>query len=201
MSESRDDSTIYWVDPEKRGIIPLSNFHTSRSLLRTCRRGAFGISVDRNFREVLEACARKTRQRRETWINQEIRELYVELFESGHAHSVECWSDGVLVGGLYGVALGGAFFGESMFSSKTDASKVALVHLVAILRLGGFCLFDVQFLTEHLRQFGAIEVDRSTYLHQLEDALSKDANFHSVSRAGGKDSIVTDGTGSVELGE
>ncbi|SVD30072.1 uncharacterized protein METZ01_LOCUS382926, partial [marine metagenome] len=183
------------------GIIPLSNFHTSRSLLRTCRRGVFGINVDKNFREVLEACARKTRQRRETWINQEIRELYIELFELGHAHSVECWSNGALVGGLYGVALGGAFFGESMFSSKTDASKVALVHLVAILRLGGFCLLDVQFLTEHLRQFGAVEVDRSTYLHQLEDALSKDANFYSVSRVGGNDSIVTDGTGSVELGE
>lgn len=201
MGESREDSTIYWVDPERRGIIPLSSFHVPRSMQRTLRRVPFVISVDKSFCEVIQACARRTRQRPNTWINRQIIELYMELFEAGQAHSIECWSNGVLVGGLYGVTIGAAFFGESMFNTVRDSSKVALVHLVERLRSGGFSLLDTQFVTNHLRRFGAIEIDRDEYLQMLAVALSEEANFYSCDTVDGNGSIVTD-VGSVEpLGE
>ena len=201
MGESAGDPTIYWVDPEKRGIIPLPNFHVPRSVQKILRRKSFSISVDKNFYGVLQACANKTLDRPNTWINSEIIELYMELFEGGNAHSVECWSDGELIGGLYGVTIGAAFFGESMFSVAPDSSKVALVHLVERLRLGGFRLLDTQFVTDHLRRFGAVEISREDYLRLLTAALSREANFYSFDIVEGNGFIVTDGTAAEALGE
>ncbi len=178
MAERRDDPTLYWIDPEKRGILPLGAFHISRRLRRTVRRAPFEVRLDTAFREVMEACAAPAAGRAESWINEEIVRLYVELHRMGRAHSVECWRDGRLVGGLYGVALGAAFFGESMFSRETDASKVALVHLVARLVKGGFRLLDTQFVTEHLSQFGAVEIHRDGYRTLLADALDVTATFY-----------------------
>ena len=178
MAESRDDPNLYWIDPEKRGILPLDAVHVPRRLRRTLRRGVYEVRCDTAFQDVIRRCATATGDRPETWINDEIIGLYTALFEMGQAHSVECWRDGELVGGLYGVTLGAAFFGESMFSHARDSSKVALIHLVARLRLGGFLLLDTQFVTGHLERFGVIEVERAAYRKRLGEALAKAATFH-----------------------
>jgi len=175
MAERRGDPTLYWVSPEKRGIIPLDAFHVPHRLARTVRSGVFTVTADTAFRDVMEACAAPAPGREETWINDEILRLYCALHSSGHAHSVECWQNGELVGGLYGVRLGAAFFGESMFSRARDASKVALVALVDGLKRGGFVLLDSQFITAHLAHFGAVEIPREQYLMKLAYALSRDA--------------------------
>jgi len=175
MAERRGDPTLYWVSPERRGIIPLDGFHVPRRLARTVRSGLFTVTADRAFREVMKACAARTPERPESWINDEILRLYTALHLGGHAHSVECWRDGKLAGGLYGVRLGSAFFGESMFSRQRDASKVALVHLVDGLKRGGFALLDTQFITAHLARFGAVEITRERYLLKLQDALNREA--------------------------
>ena len=171
MAESADDPELFWVDPKRRGIIPLDHFHVPRRLRRVVRQGRFEVRVDTDFAATMRGCAEATDERPSTWINDEILYLYTALFERGHAHSVESWRDGTLAGGLYGVAIGGAFFGESMFSRVADASKVALVHLVALLRQGGYRLLDLQFVTPHLAQFGAVEVPRAQYHRLLADAL------------------------------
>lgn len=175
MAERRGDPTLYWVSPEKRGIIPLNFFHVPHRLARTVRSGRFTVTADRAFPEVMQACAAPAPGRDETWINSEILRLYTALHAGGHAHSIECWQAGKLVGGLYGVRLGAAFFGESMFSLARDASKVALVHLVDGLRRGSFLLLDTQFITPHLARFGAIEIPREQYLTKLADALNREA--------------------------
>jgi leucyl/phenylalanyl-tRNA--protein transferase len=172
MAESADDPGLFWVDPERRGILPLDALHVPRRLARVVRQDRFEIRVDNDFAATLLACAEATEKRPNTWINGQIVRLYNALHEIDAAHSVECWQDGALVGGLYGVSIGGAFFGESMFSRVADASKVALVHLVALMREGGFRLLDMQFVTPHLAQFGAIEVPRAQYRRLLDDALS-----------------------------
>ena len=175
MAERRDAPLLYWVSPEKRGIIPLDAFHVPRRLARTVRAGPFTVTADRAFADVMKACAAPAPGRPESWINDEILRLYSALHAGGHAHSIECWHDGALAGGLYGVRLGAAFFGESMFSRVEDASKVALVHLVARLRVGGYRLLDTQFVTAHLARFGAIEIPRERYLLKLQDALNREA--------------------------
>ena len=172
-----EDGTIYWYDPDPRAIIPLDTFHIPRSLARTIRRGNFEVRVDAAFRAVMEACAEPTPGREITWINAEIIEAYCELHALRFAHSVETWIEGELAGGLYGVALGGLFAGESMFSWVTDSSKVALVYLVERLRRGGFCLLDTQFMTDHLRRFEAIEISRQEYRARLAHALTVQARF------------------------
>ncbi len=175
MADSRGSDKLYWLDPEQRGILPLDRFHLSRRLYRTVRSGVFEVSVDRDFPATIAGCASSAPGRQDTWINPQIEHLYGQLHRMGYAHSVECRRDGLLVGGLYGVALGGAFFGESMFSFATDASKVALVHLIARLRLGGFRLLDTQFVTAHLSQFGVEEIPRDQYKILLTTALDVDA--------------------------
>lgn len=172
MAESADDPSLFWVEPELRGVIPLDDFHLASRLARTVRSDRFEIRVDSAFEAVIAACAEPKPDRTETWINARIREVFGQLFELGHAHTVECWREGQLVGGLYGLSLGGAFFGESMFHRETDASKVALVHLVARLRRGGYRLLDAQFQTDHLAQFGALEVPRIDYQRWLDRALA-----------------------------
>ena len=178
MAESAEDPTLFWVDPETRGILPLDKFRVSRGLQRKLRRGLFEVRCDTVFEEVVRACAAKTSERPTTWINEEIIRLYLGLHTMGHAHSVECWRDGELAGGLYGVCIGGAFFGESMFSRATDASKIALAHLVARLRRGGYRLLDTQFATSHLEQFGVTEIGRNEYQAILSSALAADASFY-----------------------
>jgi leucyl/phenylalanyl-tRNA--protein transferase len=175
MAERRGDPTLYWVSPEKRGIIPLDGFHVPRRLARTVRAGRFTVTADRCFPDVIRACAAPAPGREESWINDEIVRLYTALHSGGHAHSIECWQEDDLVGGLYGVRLGAAFFGESMFSRARDASKVALVHLVDALKRGGFTLLDTQFITGHLASLGAIEIPRTRYLALLQDALNREA--------------------------
>lgn len=177
MAEHREDPDLYWVDPERRGILPLDGFHIPTRLRRTVKQGKLQITCDAAFRRVVAACAAPHTGREDSWINDEIKRLYGLLFDRGFAHSVESWKDGQLVGGLYGVAIGGAFFGESMFSTSTDASKVALVHLVARLRAGGYVLLDTQFVTDHLAQFGALEIPRADYRHHLDVALTVEARF------------------------
>jgi leucyl/phenylalanyl-tRNA--protein transferase len=177
MAESRDDPELFWVSPERRGIIPLDNFHVPRRLARTVRSDRFTVTADAAFSDVMRACASREAGREESWINDEILHLYTALHQKGHAHSVECWRDGALVGGLYGVKLGAAFFGESMFSLERDASKVALVHLVARLIQSGFELLDTQFLTAHLARFGTVEISRADYLKRLKRAIEKPALF------------------------
>jgi leucyl/phenylalanyl-tRNA---protein transferase len=172
MAESADDSGFFWVDPKRRGILPLDAFHIPHRLRRIVRQDRFKVRVDSDFSATLAACAEATDKRPNTWINAEITRLYTALHHSGAAHSVECWQGDALVGGLYGVSIGGAFFGESMFSRATDASKVALVHLVALMRAGGYRLLDLQFVTPHLAQFGAVEVPRAQYHRLLAEALS-----------------------------
>jgi leucyl/phenylalanyl-tRNA--protein transferase len=178
MAERRDDPALYWLSPESRGIIPLKGFHVPRRLARTVRSDRFTVTVDTAFDEVIRACAASAPGREESWINAEIVSLYSQLHGGKFAHSVECWSGTALVGGLYGVSLGAAFFGESMFSHQRDASKVALVHLIARLIAGGFQLLDAQFLTEHLAQFGALAVPRNEYLKRLAPAVAKKAEFY-----------------------
>lgn len=181
MADSADDPSYFWVYPQRRGIIPLDGFHLPKKLARKIRAGLFRVTVDQDFAAVIAACAEATNhpQRRNTWINETIRNAYIQLHRLGFAHSVECWSArGDLVGGLYGVQLGAAFFGESMFSRETDASKIALVHLVGRLIAGGFELLDTQFVTPHLMQFGAIEISRDRYLELLFDALPRRADFY-----------------------
>jgi leucyl/phenylalanyl-tRNA---protein transferase len=173
MAERREDPDLFWVDPLRRGIFPLDQFHISRSLSRRIRRGEFHVTADLDFDGVVAGCA----GRPETWINRPIHALYLDLHRMGHAHSVEVWSGSDLVGGVYGVVLGGAFFGESMFSRRTDASKIALAYLVERLRSGGFTLFDTQFQTPHLKSLGCIEVARATYRRLLREALSVKAVF------------------------
>ena len=177
MADAREDDRVFLIDPERRGVLPLEGFHVSRRLARTVRGEPYEIRTDTAFRAVVQACAQAGPGRAETWINHPIENLYVRLHELGFAHTVECWQDGELVGGLYGVSLQGAFFGESMFSRRRDASKVALVHLVARLRVGGYRLLDAQFMTEHLTQFGAEEISRLDYHRRLALALSAEADF------------------------
>ena len=184
MAERRDDPSLFWVSPDARGIFPLDQFHLPRRLARTIRSDRFTVTIDTAFREVMQFCAAPAPDRDESWINAEILSLYTALHQNGHAHSVECWREGKLVGGLYGVKIGAAFFGESMFSRERDASKVALAHLVARLKAGGFSLLDAQFITSHLAQFGAIEIPRDEYLVLLADALKRDADFYCPAPSG-----------------
>jgi leucyl/phenylalanyl-tRNA---protein transferase len=173
MADSAEDPTLYWVEPRMRGVLPLDAFHVPRRLARTVRSDLFEVRFDTRFAEVIGCCAAPRSGRPQTWINEPIRRLYGELFRLGHVHTVETWREGRLVGGLYGVALGAAFFGESMFADERDASKVALVHLVAWMKRSGFRLLDAQFLTAHLLQFGAIEVPRDEYVQMLDAALEE----------------------------
>lgn len=182
MAESADNNALYWIEPERRGVLPLDAVHVSRSLAKTIRRGGYDVRIDNDFEAVIDGCAEPSAGRRSTWINSRIRSLYGELFALGHCHTVEIWQDGALTGGLYGVHLGRAFFGESMFSRARDTSKIALVYLVARLKYGGFTLLDTQFITDHLAQFGAIEISRQAFQQLLEDALD-----------GGQSSNGTDG--------
>ena len=178
MAESADAKTIRWIEPRARGIIPLDGFHVPRTLRKTVRHAPFEIAVDQDFAAVMRACATPAPGREQTWINADILAAYEGLHRLGFAHSVECRVGGELVGGLYGVSLGAAFFGESMFSRATDASKVALVHLVARLRRGGYRLLDTQFVTPHLASLGAISVPRRRYLAMLADAIAREASFY-----------------------
>ncbi len=182
MAESANDPTLYWIEPEERGILPLDQVRVPKRLARTIRQQKFQIKIDNDFAGVIAGCAASRTGRRTTWINTRIAELYGELFRMGHCHTIEAWRDGRLVGGLYGVHLGGAFFGESMFSAEADASKVALVYLVARLIHGGFKLLDTQFVTEHLRQFGATEISRPEFHKLLAEALQVHSGFHELPR-------------------
>lgn len=177
MAETADDPALYWIEPEQRGIIPLSGFHVSARLARTVRTTALTVHVDRDFDAVIDGCAAPAPDRDRTWINGRIRKLYRGLFDRGHCHTVEIHDRGTLVGGLYGVSLGRAYFGESMFHTVRDASKIALVHLIARLKAGGFTLCDTQYVTDHLRTFGAVEVPKKRYHKLLEDALNGTADF------------------------
>jgi leucyl/phenylalanyl-tRNA--protein transferase len=185
MSDSRDASEVFWVEPRRRAILPLGGFRLSRSLRKTIRSGEYRVTSDRAFAEVVRRCA----ERDETWINADIEQSYGLLHGRGHAHSIECWHDGELAGGLYGVALGAAFFGESMFSARRDASKVALAWLVARLNVGGYRLLDCQFMTDHLRSLGAVEVTQEDYLALLDSALSAGAPDGSGAGAGPADAL------------
>jgi leucyl/phenylalanyl-tRNA--protein transferase len=180
MAESAHDPTLYWIEPDARGVLPLDRIVVPKRLARTIRQGRFEVRVDSDFEGVIEGCAAPRAGRRTTWINSKIRELYGELFREGYCHTVETWLDGRLVGGLYGVHIGGAFFGESMFSTETDASKVALIYLAARLIYGNFLLLDTQFVTEHLRQFGAIEVRRAEFQKLLHESLQFCSGFHEL---------------------
>ena len=177
MAETRRGNRLYWLDPERRGVLPLDRFHLPRRLLRTVLRGPYEVSADTDFSAVIAGCAAAAPGREDTWINRDIERLFGDLHRAGMAHSVECREEGVLVGGLYGVSLGAAFFGESMFSTARDASKVALVHLVARLRLGGYRLLDTQFVTSHLTQFGTEEVPRDRYKVLLAAAVDETARW------------------------
>lgn len=184
MADARDDDRVFLIDPQLRGVIPLDGFHVAARLARTVRSERFQVSADTDFPAVVEACAEARPGRPETWINGPIQHLYERLHRAGRAHSVECRLDGALVGGLYGVSLGGAFFGESMFSTARDASKVALVHLVARLIVGGYRLLDTQFMTSHLAQFGALEIPRAAYRRRLAEALEAPADFYRFVESG-----------------
>jgi len=195
MASTRDAADVFWVEPKKRGVLPLDAFHLSRSLAKVLRRDRFEVTVDRAFGQVVAACAEATPDRPDTWINPAIERAYAELHRRGWAHSIETWEGGRLVGGLYGVRLGAAFFGESMFSRAANASKVAIAHLVARLRVGGFRLLDCQFLTDHLASLGAVEVGREDYVSLLDGALGagwagagaspSPADFFALDRLGG----------------
>jgi len=177
MAESRTAKSLHWLDPEARGVLPLDRFHIPRSLMKVLRSNRFTVTANQDFAGTIAACAATREIRPETWINPEIERLFTELYRLGFAHSVETWENGHLAGGLYGAALGGAFFGESMFSTATDSSKVALVHLVARLRLSGFTLLDTQFITTHLARFGAVEISRNDYHVLLAEAVEAPARF------------------------
>jgi leucyl/phenylalanyl-tRNA--protein transferase len=176
MAEHRDDTEIFWVDPRRRGVLPLTGFHVSRSLARRMRRADYRVTLNQDFGAVMDACA----DREETWINAEIRRLYTALHRLNHAHSLEIWEGGTLAGGVYGVSLGGAFFGESMVSPRRDGSKLALAHLTDHLNLCGFTLFDTQFITPHLSRLGAVEISRAQYHTQLQEALQGEADIHAT---------------------
>ncbi len=178
MAEAADDPALYWIEPERRGILPLDQLHVPTRLKRTIRQGVFDVRVDTSFEAVIGGCGAERPGRQTTWINDKIRALCGQLFAMGHCHTVETWRDGQLVGGLYGVSLGGAFFGESMFSTERDASKVALTYLTARLIFGGYRLLDCQFVTDHLRQFGTIEINRAEFHEHLERALQVTGVFN-----------------------
>ena len=177
MAESADDPSLYWIEPDERGVLPLHAFHISRSLKKSVRHSGFEIRIDTAFEQVMKNCAEKTDDRKDTWINSRILRLYSQLHKMGCCHSVESWRNGKLLGGLYGVRLGAAFFGESMFARATDASKVALVHLVARLNFGGFKLLDAQFVNDHLKQFGCYKIPKKEYRPILDVATETDADF------------------------
>lgn len=189
MADARHDERIFLMDPERRGVMPLDRFHVPKRLARLVRGDPFEVRIDTAFEEVIAACAASAPGRRQTWINRPIEGLYVDLAHMGYAHSVECWLDDKMVGGLYGVALGGAFFGESMFTKARDASKVALVHLVARLVAGGYRLLDAQFMSEHLAQFGAEQVGRGEYLRRLEYALAVQGDFSAAGPYDGAEAL------------
>jgi leucyl/phenylalanyl-tRNA---protein transferase len=184
MAEARTDKDVFWLNPDRRGIIPLDGFHLPKRLARRLRASTWRLTVDTAFARVVAACAEADRQGGKTWINPLIERSYAQLHALSHAHSVEVWDGDSLVGGLYGVSLGAAFFGESMFSLATDASKIALVHLVARMRAGGFRLLDTQFLTDHLKQFGTVEIGRAAYQDLLREAVEADADFYVLGGAG-----------------
>jgi leucyl/phenylalanyl-tRNA---protein transferase len=190
MAESADDPALYWIEPQQRGVLPLHGIHLSSRLAQSIRNTPLDVRIDTDFAGIIDGCAASKPGRRTTWINGRIRSLYGELFQAGHCHTVEVWDEDRLVGGLYGVALQGAFFGESMFSNVRDASKIALIHLAARLIHGGFTLLDTQFVTEHLRQFGALEVDRADFHKRLEVALGQEADFLALPRHVTPDRVV-----------
>ena len=178
MSESFNDPNIYWINPKKRGVIPINDFKISKNLKKEIKKKKFLITINKNFNAVIKNCAKKTKNRPSTWINKEIIKLYSNLHKIGHAHSIEAWQKNRLVGGLYGVSLGAAFFGESMFSIVSNSSKVCLVYLLANLKIKGFRLLDTQFINPHLKKLGAIEISRKKYLKMLGNSLKKNANFN-----------------------
>lgn len=190
MAESAEDNALYWVEPEERGVIPLNGLNVSHSLKKSVRRRLFEVRVDHDFAAVISACAERTPERASTWINSRIQSLYNQLHRMGSCHSVECWQDGQLVGGLYGVRIGAIFFGESMFSRVTDASKVALVHLVARLNYGGFKLLDAQFINPHLERLGAVTLPRADYQKMMEPLLGRDANFFAFTQDTDPDTVL-----------
>lgn len=191
MAESADDPALYWIEPQQRGILQLDRVHVPKRLARTIRQGTFEMRIDTDFDGVITGCAASRPGRRSTWINPKIRSLYSDLFDMGYCHTVETWKDGHLVGGLYGVALAGAFFGESMFSTERDASKAALVYLCARLIYGRFSLLDTQFVTEHLRQFGTVEIDRTDFHARLEKALEARGDFLALGKNAPPEQILT----------
>jgi leucyl/phenylalanyl-tRNA--protein transferase len=191
MAESADDPALYWIEPQHRGILPLDGVHVPRRLARTLRTTSLAVRIDTDIEGVIEGCAASRPGRRSTWINERIRSLYRDLFDLGHCHTVEVWDADRLVGGLYGVALNGAFFGESMFSYARDASKIALVHLAARLAYGGFQLLDTQFVTDHLRQFGTIELNREEFHRLLEKSLEVEADFMRLPRNASAEMILS----------
>jgi leucyl/phenylalanyl-tRNA--protein transferase len=190
MAESADDPALYWIEPQQRGIVMLDQVHVPRRLARSIRQGLYEIRIDTDFEGVIDGCAASRPGRRTTWINPKIRALYRDLYDKGYCHTVEAWHRGRLVGGLYGVALNGAFFGESMFSAARDASKITLVYLCARLIRGGFSLLDTQFVTEHLKQFGAIEIERAEFHPLLEKALAHEADFLRLPRDADADLVI-----------
>ncbi len=191
MAESADDPALYWIEPQARGILPLDDVHVPKRLARTIRSGHFEMRVNSDFEGVISGCAASRPGRRSTWINSRIRQLYGALYAQGHCHTIETWLDGRLVGGLYGVALGGAFFGESMFSTERDASKTALVYLVARLIHGRFTLLDTQFVTDHLRQFGTVELDKAAFQSELDRALACKGDFLALPKDADADTILS----------
>jgi leucyl/phenylalanyl-tRNA---protein transferase len=195
MAESADDSALYWVEPEERGIIPLDGLKISHSLRKSVRRGLFEIRIDHDFPAVIRACAERAPGRKSTWINNRIVALYSQLHRMGCCHSVECWQDGKLVGGLYGVRIGAVFFGESMFSRVTDASKVALVHLAARLNHGGFRLLDAQFVNPHLERLGAMQVPKARYHEMMEPLLALEADFFAFDKDDEPETVLASAAG------
>jgi leucyl/phenylalanyl-tRNA--protein transferase len=190
MAESADDPALYWIEPQHRGILPLDSVHIPRRLARSLRTTPFTVKIDTDIEAIIDGCAASRPGRRSTWINERIRILYRQLFELGHCHTVEVWDADKLVGGLYGVALNGAFFGESMFSRTRDASKIALVHLAARLAYGDYILLDTQFVTDHLRQFGTVEVNRDEFHNLLERALHVEADFNALPKDASADDVL-----------
>ena len=190
MAESQDDPDLFWVDPEWRGIFPLDEFHLSRSMRKLIRKNPYKVTVDKAFRQVMKSCAKPAKGRENTWINRTILDLYTELHQQGHAHSVEVWRDDKLVGGLYGVSFNAVFCGESMFSVESNTSKLALCYLVARLNKGGFHLLDTQFLTDHLASLGAVEISREEYHRRLDQALGFEGDFYSLASDASPDEII-----------
>ncbi|MBE7637163.1 leucyl/phenylalanyl-tRNA--protein transferase [Sneathiella sp. P13V-1] len=190
MAESQDDPDLFWVDPEWRGIFPLDEFHLSRSMRKLIRKNPYTVTVDKAFRQVMKSCAKPAKGRENTWINRTILDLYTELHQQGHAHSIEVWRDDTLVGGLYGVSFNAVFCGESMFSIESNTSKLALCYLVARLNKGGFHLLDTQFLTDHLASLGAVEISREEYHRRLDQALSFEGDFYSLASDASSDEII-----------